>query len=423
MSTPPYSLPYDQEGILPSNLFANEIHNVSPPADPLKASFIVPRGAPFFHTGLVVKTGPAPTDPTLTEGVDYQLTHKFVEASQYLSKPIYGSINFVDRNYTGTVYITYQSLGGAYTLADYSIVEALTRSLYNLRTVTWTQIVGLPAAFPPLPHPHDTADLTGMADVVVAIQALVTAINANGANIGSLSAAFANHLTQLGSHSKAQVGLSNVPNWGEATQADIDNQVANKIVPPSLLAYAITRFNTIGVTVNDATEVLKGILRLATLQESIDGDLGDVAVTPAGLEAFFNQFLSATQIQVGDLYFTTVQTRDPAVFLGYGQWSRFAQGKMLVSYDPTNPRFDTAGNTGGEEKHVLTNGELPTNNVVIRLPTRDNVTGGNPLSLPGLVQADYPFGYVDVVANAFGNDEPHENMPPFIVVCIWIRVS
>lgn len=423
MSTPPYSIPYDQEGILPSNLFANEIHNVSPPADPLKASFIVPRAAPYFKTGLIIRTGPAPTDPLLIEGTDYILTHRFVEASQFLEKQIYGSINFVDRNYTGTVYITYQSLGGAYTLADYNIVESLTRSLYNLRTVTWTQIVGLIAAFPPKPHPHDTADLTGMADVVTTLQSLISAINANGSNLGSLTSAFMNHLTQLGAHNPAQVGLGNVPNWQPATQADILAQVSNKFVSPAMLAYAIGLFNNSGLTMTDATDVLKGILRFGTLSEVIAGILDNVAVTPATLAGYFNDIISTTQIPVGDLYFTTVQSRDPATFLGYGQWSRFAQGRVLVSYDPTNPRFDTAGNIGGEEKHVLTNGELPSTNAVTRLPVRTNGGGGDPLDLPGLTMNDNPFGYVDIVANSFGNDEPHENMPPFVVVCIWVRIS
>lgn len=423
MSTPPYTLPYDQEGILPTNLFVNEIHSVSPPADPLKASFIVPRAAPFFKTGLIVKSGPAPTDPVLVEGVDYMLTHKFIEASQYLVKAIYGSINFIDRNYTGTIYITYQSLGGAYTLDDYGIVENLTRSLYNLRTVTWAQITGLPVAFPPLEHPHDTADMTGMTDVVLAIQALITAVNANGVNLGSLASAFANHLTQLGSHSKAQVGLENVPNWLPATQLDIDQQLPNRFVQPSMLAYAISRFNTIGITVNDATEILKGISRFATSEESAEGLLDTVAVTPTGLSAFFEQFLSSTQIAVGDFYFTSVQSRDPATFLRYGQWARYAQGQVMVGFDATNQRFDTAGNTGGEEKHTLTNGELPATNAVTRLPVRTPGGGGDPLDLPGLTMNDNPFGYVDVVANSFGNGEPHENMPPYIVVCIWIRTA
>lgn len=428
MSTPPYTYEYDPTGLDPTNLIANEIHSVTAPVDPLRANFIVPRAAPFFRAGMVVSTGPMVTDPVMVEGVDYTLTHHFLEASRSVEQPVYGSINFLNRAFTGTVYLTYQTIGGAYTLADYTIVENLTRSLYKLMTVTWAQMVGVPVAFPPTPHDHDNEDLTGVVDVLDKLQGIINAINANGGNLASLASSFNNHLTAMfGAHTPAQVGLPLVPNWAPATQDDIDNRATNKFVSPDALYHAIARFSLTGVTVSDATETWRGIIRLATSLEVDAGTLDNVAVSPLQLfnyvDSIAQAFQSATEIKVGDPYFTTVIGRDPNTFLGYGTWSRYAEGRMLVGYDANNPRFNTIGATGGEEKHQLTTPELPSHNTTLELPVRTNGGGGDPLDLPGLTMNDNPFGTVNVVANLLGEDEPHENMPPYIVIAMWVRLT
>lgn len=235
---------YDPFGNYPPNLITNELHSVTPPTASDQANFIVPGAAPFFALGLIVKAGPAPTDPVLVEGTDYILTHRFVEASQSLNRQVYGSITFLNNSFSGSVYLTYQTLGGTYTLPDYSIVENLTRSLYSIRVVTWTQVVPMVAAFPPVPHPHNSADLTGMADVVDTLVLIKNAIQASGGNLNTLATSFSQHLIGAASHTKDQVGLGNLPNYRAATQADINNAVPNALVTPEMLIYGIERFVT-----------------------------------------------------------------------------------------------------------------------------------------------------------------------------------
>ena len=235
---------YDPFGNYPPNLITNEHHSVTPPTASDQANFIVPDAAPFFALGLIVRSGPAPTDPVLVEGTDYILTHRFVEASQFLNRQIYGSITFLNQMYSGMVWLTYQTLGGTYTLDDYSIVENLTRSLYSIRVVTWTQVVPLVAAFPPLPHPHNVADLTGMADVVVVLNSILTALQQSGGNVNTLATTLQTHLNAVSSHSKSQVGLGLLDNFRTATQQDIENGVPNAYVTPEMLIYGIGRFVT-----------------------------------------------------------------------------------------------------------------------------------------------------------------------------------
>lgn len=304
----PFPYEYDPEGTLLDNKIVNELHVVVPPTDPELANFIVPRAAPFYVTGLKIRTGTLITDPELTEGVDYVLTHHFVEATQALNKAVYGSIMFLDRSYTGNIYLTYQTLGGAYTLDDYSIVESLTRSLYNLRVVTWTQIAGLPAAFPPVEHPHDVADLTGMSDVVAVLEGIRDELIALGANVPSLAGAFQNHITTLaGAHTKGAVGLGLLDNFATAVEQDIIDLATNKYVTPAMVKRAIELYAAGAVgTVPDATTTIKGIVRRATQTEGINGANVNAYITPAVLAAVLSSMLG------GSGFATTSQLSDEA---------------------------------------------------------------------------------------------------------------
>lgn len=47
--------------------------------------------------------------------------------------------------------------------------------------------------------------------------------------------------------------------------------------------------------------------------------------------------------------FTTINPANPATTLGYGAWSAFAKGRVLVGVDPLDPDFDTVEETGGSK--------------------------------------------------------------------------
>lgn len=281
----PFPYLYDPTGLLPANAITDELHHVAPPVDLDRANFIVPRAAPYFATGLVIRTGVTVGSPTLVEGVDYIYTHHFVEASQHLSTPVYGSIMFLNRAYVGDVYVSYHTLGGAYTLDDYGVVETLTRSLYNIRTVTWDQLIGVPALFPVVPHPHDVADLTGMSEVVTALTNIITAIQGNAGNIGSLMSTLINHIDGISSHNKAQVGLPYLENYGMAGTPELTTRPTNKYVSPAWVWQAIELFNLGEAGVSQATDTVVGITRYATDVEAVDQDnpLDNVAVSAAGM--------------------------------------------------------------------------------------------------------------------------------------------
>lgn len=189
-----YLYELDITGQLPANKVVDEDHTVQPSSTAMNP-FIIPQAAPFFETGLKVYqrvvVGVTTEYNLLTKGVDYQLTHKFVEASAKLGKNVYGGIAFINHDYSGLTRIEYQTLGGAFTLDNVSIVTDLTQRLYDLRTVTWDQIEGVPESLPPISHQQPLEDLAGFEDFVLAMQELVTAVeNANPDESGPAGSGF-----------------------------------------------------------------------------------------------------------------------------------------------------------------------------------------------------------------------------------------
>lgn len=62
---------------------------------------------------------------------------------------------------------------------------------------------------------------------------------------------------------------------------------------------------------------------------------------------------------VGSIFISAVST-NPATLLGFGTWSAFAAGRVLVGLDSGQTEFDTVEETGGSKTHTLTSSEMPS---------------------------------------------------------------
>lgn len=236
MATATY--PYDHSGEASTNMISNELHNVQPPADVTDASFIIPRAAPFFINGLKVKKGNTANAEVLLEGIHYITTHHFVSMSAVLGTPIYSSITFLDRNYSGTLYLDYQTLGGQFVLDSYTGVEELTRNVYSIYSVTWEQVSGLIQGLPPQDHNMPGADTTSYGDMVDAIKLLAASIRSKEGGSGDtgVGSRLDAHLDATTSHTKNQVGLGRVENFGIATNTEAKAASVNtKYMTPLLV--------------------------------------------------------------------------------------------------------------------------------------------------------------------------------------------
>lgn len=227
--------PFDPTGRASANRIENQSITVTPPTQITDYSYVVPRGAPFYADSLVVKDGRNVGARTLVENVDYWCVIDFLSASVSLTKRVCVGIALLDPGYSGTLYITYQAVGGNYSLADYSVLEELIRERYVVKHVSYEQIINLPEGFAPEWHRHEIADMVGMGQVVTTLNNIKIAIDGRQGSYGQLSAQISNHTGSSVAHTPSQVGLSNVKNYDVATLAEANTGAANKYVTAAVM--------------------------------------------------------------------------------------------------------------------------------------------------------------------------------------------
>lgn len=131
--------------------------------------------------------------------------------------------------------------------------------------------------------------------------------------------------------------------------------------------------------------------------------------------------LTASRLPVGSVYFST-NDQNPNATLGYGTWVRFAEGQVIVgkSVTDTHPAWTKATyNTFGTYTHQLSKAELPKfANSNMRLQTRNWQYGSGKRPDEGFIP-----NWVDANNLEIGNDQPHNNVQPSIVVNIWRRTA
>lgn len=115
---------------------------------------------------------------------------------------------------------------------------------------------------------------------------------------------------------------------------------------------------------------------------------------------------------VGAIYIS-VSNVSPSALFG-GAWEQI-QDRFLLGAGSSYQ----AGSTGGEAMHTLTIDEMPRHNHEI-----DNLNASGNSTPYMTVQAQENKGYGGNVQTMFaGGSQPHNNMPPYLAVYIWKRVS
>lgn len=123
---------------------------------------------------------------------------------------------------------------------------------------------------------------------------------------------------------------------------------------------------------------------------------------------------------VGSIYINVGST-NPATLLGYGTWTAFGAGRVLVGLDATQAEFDTALETGGAKTHTLTQAEMPNHT---HPQMRHGTTTG---SLQGITTApDTSSSNPNIMGpdtGGAGSGGAHNNLQPYIVVYMWRRTA
>lgn len=254
----PNTYPFDGTGVAPANRVTDEAQTLTI-INFRDYHYLVPDFAPFYAEGLELQYRPNPGESfvTLNVGVDYYPALQFIGASRATSRPVYGAISFNNLGLEGEIKISYNTVGGEWTLDLNKLTELITNIIHNPRTTTWEQVVNVPEQFPPLEHSWQLDDMVGQAEILAELDAIEQAIlNRDSA------ADLLNHLSDFNNPhrtSKEQVGLGKVMNFSPATIAEAVAGVNPElyVTPPGLRAF----FDSLG---------LDQVLNFVTLQEVVD---------------------------------------------------------------------------------------------------------------------------------------------------------
>lgn len=126
----------------------------------------------------------------------------------------------------------------------------------------------------------------------------------------------------------------------------------------------------------------------------------NVSITPLDIYNFY---------PVGSIYLSVVNI-NPSTYFG-GTWEAI-EGVFLLGCSSEY----VAGTTGGEESHTLTVEEMPKHNHQMTFYT------GNPGGFQNAQQVA-PNNSIPRTTEMAGNNQPHNNMPPYLAVYMWKRIS
>lgn len=124
---------------------------------------------------------------------------------------------------------------------------------------------------------------------------------------------------------------------------------------------------------------------------------------------------------IGSIYLSTVDT-NPLELFGIGEWERIKDTFLLASGD-----IYENGTTGGESEHILTINEMPNHAHKLKTDIESpnyNTTWPN--------YWEYNEGWIQgpnseteappTSTTSTGGGQPHNNMPPYLVVYMWKRI-
>lgn len=121
---------------------------------------------------------------------------------------------------------------------------------------------------------------------------------------------------------------------------------------------------------------------------------------------------------VGSIYMNATSSSNPNTLLGFGTWTAFGAGRVLVGLNSGDTDFDTAEETGGAKTHTLTASEMPSHTHSISYGGSD-ATGTSGVTL---YRHDAGSNLSRTTTSA-GSGGAHNNLQPYIVVYMWKRTA
>jgi hypothetical protein len=148
----------------------------------------------------------------------------------------------------------------------------------------------------------------------------------------------------------------------------------------------------------------------------------------------FVQAAMAALFPVGAIY-TAVVSTNPATLIGFGTWTAFGAGRVMVGFDSGNALFDTAEETGGSadaitvsHTHTATVTDPGHLHAIGRAHQITAVASGPTVADPqdqstAVQSTQTATTGISVTNSSTGSSGTNANYQPYITVYMWKRVS
>lgn len=167
---------------------------------------------------------------------------------------------------------------------------------------------------------------------------------------------------------------------------------------------------------------------------------GDLSLIEAAHNALETEVALKTTLEavypVGSIYINASVDTNPGTLLGFGTWTAFGAGRVIVGHNASDTDFDTAEETGGAKTHALSIAELASHN-------HGGATGGQSANHThtgaseagdqdgaGSNGAINGGGTTSAASNdhthsvaSQGSGTAHNNLQPYIVAYMWKRTA
>lgn len=146
------------------------------------------------------------------------------------------------------------------------------------------------------------------------------------------------------------------------------------------------------------------------------------AFSAAGLAS-----IGAAMYPVGSIYVNASVATNPATLLGFGTWTAFGSGRVMVGVDGAQSEFDTLGETGGAKTHthaLSDSGQAKVAGISTSLYMKRVAASYNSNHFQGgftsaANQTDAP-GYG---VGLMGTTDSDSTLQPYITVYMWKRTA
>ena len=151
----------------------------------------------------------------------------------------------------------------------------------------------------------------------------------------------------------------------------------------------------------------------------------------------FVQAAIAAMYPVGSIYTNATSSTNPGTLFGFGTWTAFGAGRVMVGFDSGNALFDTAEETGGSADAVLISHSHTFSGTTSSagghshtVSTGDGISSGA-FPTPGTIAAgsistssvaDHSHTYSGTTSTN-GSSGTNANYQPYITVYMWKRTA